>query len=363
MFFTILIFFVILLVLILSHEFGHFIFAKMRGVRVDEFGFGFPPRLVGKQYGETLYSLNALPFGGFVRIWGEDETTEAASDPRNFSSRPVGQRFWIIAAGVLMNMLLAFGLFLLGHVIGLPTVVTEDTRGIVRDAKVEIVEVAPGSPAERAGLQIGDTIQSFGETDRMGMQTPRTVGDVQAFIRAHQGRPLLLTVRRGVSLLSIPVTPRMAVPEGEGPLGVALFETGIVSAPWYMAPWEAAKTTYDVTVGVVKGLIYFFKNLFAGTVVGDVAGPVGIARYAGEAGRMGFVYVLQLTALLSVNLAVLNVLPFPALDGGRILFLLIEKIKGSPVPARVSYLAHAAGFVVLILLMVFITYRDIVKLL
>lgn len=361
--FTILIFFVMLLVLILSHEFGHFVFAKMRGIRVDEFGFGFPPRLVGKQYGETLYSLNALPFGGFVRIWGEDETGEAASDPRNFSSRSVGQRFWIIAAGVLMNVWLAYLLFVFGHIIGLPTVVTEDTRGAVRDIKVAIVEIAPGSPAASVGLQVGDTIESFAETDGTGVQTPRAVAGVQTFIRAHQGRPLVLGIRRGDQILSLRVTPRTSAPEGQGLLGIAMFETGTVSVPWYMAPWEAAKTTYYVTRDTVSGLAYFFGNLFHGTVVGDVAGPVGIARYAGEAGRMGFVYVLRLMALLSINLAVLNVLPVPALDGGRILFLLIEKIKGSPVPARVSYLVHAAGFVVLILLMVFITYRDIVKLL
>ncbi len=358
--FTLIVFLVVIAILVLSHEFGHFIVAKMRGIRVDEFGFGFPPRVIGKKFGETVYSLNLLPFGGFVKIYGEDALEESA-DPRNFSSRSIATRFWIIFAGVAMNFLVAYFLFSIGHAVGLPTAVDDDTRAGASDIRVQIVEVVAGSPAAQAGLLPGDTIaalQYAGERVRV-----TTSAEVQTFVAAHVSEEITVELTRGAEMRLVALVPRRNPPPGEGALGSAMIRVGIVAAPWYRAPWEGAKTTLYTTLAVGQGLFTFFKNLATGNVIGEVAGPVGIARVAGDAGRLGFVYLLQLTALLSVNLGILNLLPIPALDGGRILFLLIEKIRGTPVSARISQLTHAIGFAVLILLMLFITYRDIVKIL
>jgi len=355
---TVIIFFIVIAILILSHEFGHFFFAKMRGVRVDEFGFGFPPRLFSKKIGETLYSFNLLPFGGFVRIFGEDEAT---ADPRSFSSRSIHERFWILFAGVLMNFILAYLLFTVGHILGLPAIVDGAEFSRARDVKVQIIEVAAESPADMAEIQVGDSIVQLSDgTETIVVQDTE---EVQAFINARRGQELSFGLVRGEQARTVALTPRRDPPAGEGAIGIAMVKVGIVAAPWYLAPWEGAKTTFNMTIATARGLASFFGNLLTGTIVGDIAGPVGIARIAGEASRLGFIYLLQLTALLSINLAILNILPIPALDGGRILFLIIEKVRGVPVNARISQMVHAAGFVLLIALMLFITYRDIVKIL
>lgn len=357
--FTFLIFLIVIAALVLSHEFGHFIVAKMKGVRVDEFGFGFPPRIAGIRFGETLYSLNLLPFGGFVRIYGED-ATEESDDARNFSSRSIGVRFLIIVAGIGMNMLLAWVLFTVGHLVGLPTAVDEATEN-ARNIAVQIVEVSAGSPAAEAGILPGDAIRAL--HTGAGEVRVTDIDEVQTFINAHRGEEITMRITRGREELMPIVIPRVNPPNGEGALGIAMVKTAIVSAPWYLAPWEGLKTTLRTTAAVASGLLLFFSNLIVGTVMGDIAGPVGIAQIAGQAGRLGLIYVLQLTAMLSINLAILNLLLIPALDGGRIFFLLIEKIRGVPVSARISQLTHMLGFVALIALMLLITYRDVAKLL
>lgn len=357
---TFLIFLAVIAVLVLSHEFGHFIFAKVRGVRVDEFGFGFPPRLFGMKFGETLYSINLLPFGGFVRIYGEDEAG-GESDPRNFASRSFSEKFWIIFAGVLMNMLLAYVLFTSGHILGLPSVVDESNQAYAHDMAVRIIEVVPGSPAENAGLLPGDAIlrmQFAAETLQIQERE-----QVQDFIKAHAGEQIMLTVEREGEELTMAATPRKNPTPEQGALGIAMLKTGVIKSPIWQAPWEGLKTTYYATKNVAAGLVLFFGNLVRGVFMEEVSGPVGIAQAAGQAGRLGFIYLLHLTAIMSVNLAILNLLPIPALDGGRIFFLIIEKIRGIPISIRVTQMVHAIGFAVLILLMLIITYKDILKLL
>jgi regulator of sigma E protease len=356
--FTVLIFLAVIAVLVLSHEFGHFIVAKMRGMRVDEFGFGFPPKLFGKKFGETEYTFNLLPFGGFVKIWGEDETEET-TNMQNFTAHSIGSKLAVIVAGVIMNILLAYILFTAGHAIGLPTVVDETTSH-ARNVQVQIIEVVAHSPAAEAGLLPGDAITNI---SRNGENISIVnIEEVQEVVSASNGAEIMLTVLRGDETIAFLVMPRIDPPAGEGALGIAMLKTGIVSAAWYRAPWEGLKTTAMLTVAVVEGLWSFFANLFAaGEVIGDVAGPVGIAQVAGQAGRLGFIYLLQLTALLSINLAILNLLPIPALDGGRMFFLIIEKVRGVPINARFAARAHATGFIALIILMLLITYKDIVR--
>ncbi|TSC80926.1 MAG: hypothetical protein G01um101429_51 [Parcubacteria group bacterium Gr01-1014_29] len=359
--FTLLIFLAVIAVLVLSHEFGHFIVAKWKGMRVDEFGFGFPPRLFGKQYGETFYSINLLPLGGFVRVWGEDSSSEALAkeddSARNFAMRSAWDRFLVLVAGVAMNMVLAYVLFTLGHGIGIPSVVGSGEGA--RDAVVRVVEVVPDSPAHQVGMVPGDAIvelESLSETMRIV-----DVVNVQEFVKRHAGEELTIVIARSDGEQHLAVALREEAPAGEGLLGIAMAKIGIVRTPWYRAPWEGLKTTIYTTKAVSVGLASFFTNIFSADITGSVAGPVGIAQIAGEATRLGFVYLLQLVAVLSINLAVLNLLPIPALDGGRIFFLIIEKLRGAPVPLHISQFAHTAGFVALIFLMLVVTYFDLAR--
>lgn len=354
--FTLLIFLIVIAVLVLSHEFGHFIVAKWKGMRVDEFGFGFPPRLFSRQYGETLYSFNLLPFGGFVKIWGEDDV-EGVGDLRNFAARSAWDRFLVLVAGVAMNFILAYILFTIGHGIGIPSAVAagEDAR----DSVVRVVEVVSGSPAERAGIAAGDNILTLISSSRT--ISIREVEDVQKLVQENVGRELTMVVGRADGEVRIPVMIREEAPQGEGLLGIAMAKIGIVQTPWYRAPWEGLLTTLSTIKFVAEGLAFFFSNIFRSDIASSVAGPIGIAQVAGEAGALGFVYLLQLVAVLSINLAILNILPIPALDGGRVLFLIIEKFRGKPVSISISQFAHTAGFLALIFLMLVVTYLDLTR--
>lgn len=362
---AILIFFVILGVLIFAHEFGHFIAAKKSGVRVEEFGFGFPPRLFGIKKGETLYSLNLVPVGGFVKIYGEQG--EGKNEPNSFISKSIGRRALILSAGVLMNFLLAMFLLGIGNKIGLPIVVDEHSGpGVVRAARVQISEIAPGSPAETAGLKVGDTIKKLkirNEKSRINEEIEISKPqEVQSFVDRHKGETITLTIKRGNDILDILLVPRENVPAGEGPLGVALVNTAVISYPLIKSLGKGVADTINLTILIIIALGSIIHRAVIGLPVGEaLTGPVGIYNITSQAAEMGLVYLLQLTALLSINLAIINILPFPALDGGRLLFLGIEKIKGTPVSQKIENVIHTAGFAFLILLMLLITYKDLTK--
>ena len=356
---TVLLFIGILALLIVAHEWGHFIVARKSGIRVDEFGFGFPPKMLSVKKGQTEYSLNLIPLGGFVKIHGEDG--EGQGDPDSFTSRPVPVRIAVVLAGVTMNFLLAAVLLSFGFWYGLPRAVDEHTGYDVRNAKVTILQVTPGSPASQAGIKIGDAIvgASF-------LSTQEDISEVKAaqeYINAHRGQEFTLVLERGSERLEKQVTPRTEVPPQEGALGVVLEKTGIVSYPWYLAIKEGVQTTGEMTWTFLKTFYTIIAHLVSeGKLVADIAGPVGIGALTYQVTQLGFSYIIQFAAILAINLAIINSLPFPALDGGRFVFLLIEGIKGSPVSRRFEYIAHAAGFALLILLMVVVTVRDVVKL-
>lgn len=352
MFFTILIFIVILGLLVFVHEFGHFITAKKNGVRVEEFGFGFPPRLFGFKWGETVYSINLIPLGGFVKAFGEDGADK--DNPRSFASKKAWQRAMILVAGIAMNFLLAAVLLGITHMIGLPTAVSEENVNSAKDLKVQITDVVAGAPAAGAGIQIGDTIRSVNSEPILRAE------QFQKTIKENLGKEIKVEIGRGKETLQVGVIPRENPPEGQGAIGIGLVETTIVKYPWYQAFWEGLKSAYYFTGmflvalgGLVKGLVV------TGHVSGDIAGPVGIAVLTNQVTKLGFVYLLNFTALLSLNLAIINAFPFPALDGGRLLFVIIEKIKGSPVSQKVEQMVHTVGFALLIMLMIVITVRDI----
>ena len=356
---TLLIFIIVLSVLVFVHEFGHFIMAKRAGMKVEEFGFGFPPRLLGVKHGETTYSINAIPFGGFVKILGEDGQEQ--NNPRSFASAKAGIRAGVIIAGVVMNLLLAVALLSIGNAVGLRVgLVDEASVKQARDIKVQIIQVAAGSPAERSGLKPLDEIAGFKIGDRLSYTS--SVEDVQDFINKNLGKEIIVLTRSGQELIEDKIIPRTNPPEGEGALGISLATTGVVSYPWYEAIGRGAMDTVNIFRYTVVGYATIIKNIFVTGKAGvELSGPVGIAVITGKAARLGFTYLMQFTALISVNLAVLNIIPFPALDGGRLLFIGIEKLKGRPVSRKIEATVNAIGFALLIMLMIYVTTKDIIK--
>lgn len=339
------------------HEFGHFWIAKRNGVRVDEFGFGFPPRILWKKIGETIYSLNLLPLGGFVRIWGED-MEEGQNDPRSFATKSVGQRARIIAAGVVMNIILAIVILSFISAIGSPSAIDESNEKYASNIGVLITGVAKDSPAQTAGLKMGDKITQL--TTNNTQLTTGKIEEIQKFINENKGQEVIITVLRKDEIIDIKTTPRIDPPKGEGALGIAMARVGTVKYPIYLAPIKGIEATYNVAANFIVSVFLILKTwIVDGKVIGEVAGPVGIFNLTGEAARLGFIYLLQFIAILSVNLAIINVLPIPALDGGRLLFLGIEKIKGSPLSVKWEKYAHIIGFILLILLILLITYKDV----
>lgn len=361
---NILIFLIILLVLVLVHEFGHFYSAKKFGIRVDEFGFGFPPKLFGKKYGETEYSFNALPFGGFVKIFGENPDEENTTGPdaaRSFVNKPKWQQAIVLLAGILANFILAWILFSFGFMFGLPTSVGSTKDYEIKDVNLVVVSVAHDSPAEKAGLKTGDKIVFIKSGDlSTTFISPETV---KSFV-ANSGKDgIEITYQRGGNSTDVVLVPEKSEVDSKPVIGIAMDQIGIVKLPFFQAFKEGMVFTWSVTKGTVVGLY----NLIADGLRGQgsfagVAGPVGLVGIVGDASQFGFAYLLSFTALISINLAVINIIPFPALDGGRLFFLLIEKIKGSRISPKIANTANIIGFGILIILMLWVTYHDVVKL-
>ncbi len=360
---NILIFIVILLVLVVSHEFGHFIVAKKSGVRVDEFSFGFPPTLFKKKIGETTYKFNLLPFGGYVKIFGENPNDESTTGPdknRSLVSKPKYIQASVLFAGVAMNFLVAWLLLSIGFLSGLPASVGQVSKDqILANQSLMVTSIAPQSPAEKAGLKAGDTLTLLSAgTDRTETPSPESV---RYFIRQHSTESITITYVRGGEEKTTLVTP--LITDGTPMIGVSIDVIGTLTLPVHKALWEGLKLTWSFMKNTAVGFYTLFIETIGGTAnLATVTGPIGIVGVVGDAADFGFVYLLSFTALISINLAVINLIPFPALDGGRLLFLLIEKIKGSPIKPVIANTLNMIGFGLLITLMLFITYHDIVKL-
>jgi len=370
---TIIIFILILSLLVFVHEVGHFVVARKFGVKAEEFGLGFPPRGFGfykntegkwkfvfgskevRDAADTVYSVNLIPLGGFVKIKGENGDSD---DPDSFMNKKIWQRASILAAGVTMNMVLAAALLSVGFMIGLPQALDGvNKKAEISDKNIQIIEVLPDSPAARSGFKFGDTILSVDNNEFTDNS------ELQDFVNGKVNQELEYKVKRGEGEKTFKVTPEIMEATGKGGIGIAIAETGTVKYPWYMAIWEGIKATIILTWLIMAALYELLKNLILGNgVTADIAGPVGIATMTGQAARMGLIYLIQFTALLSINLAIVNFLPIPALDGGRILFLVIEKIKRRPVRRELEALLHNVGFILLMALVVLVTFRDVMKL-
>ncbi|MEN9622042.1 MAG: hypothetical protein RLZZ67_476 [Candidatus Parcubacteria bacterium] len=361
----IVLFFVILAILVLIHEFGHFYAAKKSGVRVDEFGLGFPPRLWSKQVGETLYTINAIPFGGFVKIFGENPDEESISGPdstRSFVKIAKWKQVVILAAGITMNVLFAWILFSIAFMSGMTMGVSESVSKYVTNAHVIVLDTLPNSPSAKAGLVSGDEILSYSIAG--ATTTASTVEAVQNLIKDSKGKKIALEVQRLGGNKYIEVTPEKGVLGDKYAIGISMDLVGNVNLPFFTAFWEGAKLTGNMFVNIAGGLYTLIHDAFLGKAdVSQLSGPVGIARLVGDASKLGFVYLLSFTAFISLNLAVLNLVPFPALDGGRILFVIIEAIIRRPITPKIANTINAVGFGFLLLFMLFVTYKDIAKLL
>ncbi len=366
-FVTIFIFIVVIVALIVVHELGHFVAAKLSGMRVDEFGLGYPPRVaVIAKKGETLYTLNWLPFGGFVKIYGEDGLSAQAGggvDPRSFSARPRILQAFVLIAGVAMNLLFAYVLITGALVIGTPRALSQDEIQNARSAELAVANVLPGSPAALAGLLPGDSILSA--HDAAGDWHAVDPQSFSEFIAQSGGNEIILMVKHAENVRSISATPAAGVASADPSryaLGVEVATIGVVPLSFGAALIEGTRLTWSATELTAVGLWHFFYSVFTFSAdLSQVAGPIGIAGVVGSASVQGFEYLLSIMAIISINLALINLIPIPALDGGRLLFVLIESVIRRPIDVNVTRAANAISFVFLVLLMVVVTAHDIFK--
>ncbi len=365
---SVIIFIVILLVLVLSHEFGHFIVAKKSGVRVDEFSFGFPPKLFGKKIGETEYNFNLLPLGGYVKIHGEDAgDIDDLDKDRSLEHKPWYIKAAVLVAGVTMNFLVAWLLLSIGFISGLPTSVEMAPVGSrVNNAALTIVNVSPNSPALKAGMKSGDKILSVSVNNNTNMASivdGINTESIHDFVLSHPTDQINFSLMRGNKLEDISVKPSLLNGSDTPMVGISMDMIGTLSLPVHRAVWEGLKLTSSLTVKTAVGLYGLLKDSLMGHGnLSSVTGPIGIVGIVGDAVNFGFIYLISFMALISINLVVINMIPFPALDGGRLLFLLIEKIKGSKIKKKIANAVNLIGFSLLMILMLVITYNDIMKL-
>ena len=362
---TVILFLVVIIVLVVIHELGHFIVAKLFGIRVDEFGIGYPPRakklFVLKK---TLFSLNWLPFGGFVKIYGEETDSETNEIVLNsFTYQKKWKRSAVVLAGIVANLILAFVLYVISFSIGFLGSPSDFAGSVVvNKPEMLVTEVVSGSPASQAKIEAGDLITRVSASGKT--LVPHTVGNVISFIQLSGTNPITFSVMHMNVVRDVVITPRAGVVEGKPGIGVGLSEVSLVRLPISKSIPYALKYTGQEFVSVLSGI----KNLVSSAVHGQkgtlsqVSGPVGIAQIAGQAYALGFGSFLTFVALISVNLAVINLLPFPALDGGRLILELFTTDGKSRISKRAVALINQTGFILLILLMIYVTYHDIARL-
>ncbi len=351
---TIIAFIFILGLLVFVHELGHFVMAKRAGMKIEEFGFGFPPRMVGVRHGETMYSINWIPLGGFVKILGEDGVS---SDPRAFANGSFTRRLLVLFAGVGMNFVLGWLLLFIGFaLVGTPIEIEEGANvgnATLSETKLSIIGVEPSSPAERAGLKAGDVILS------VDGQRFTDIDSLIRYTKSRAGNDVIYQLQRGKDVFSRAATPRINPPAGGGAVGFAPALIAVAKYPVLDSLKLSVVSFYYRFTGIFLAFGTLLSTLFStGKISAGLSGPVGIAVLTKDFLKLGLVYLIQFTAVLSINLGVINAFPFPALDGGRILFLIIEKIRGAK-SLKIERHANVIGFLLLMLLMVAITYRDI----
>jgi len=337
-------------IIIILHEAGHFLFARRFGVKVEEFGIGYPPRIFSFKKNEVIYSINAIPFGGFVKIVEHD-------GPDSFSSKSLGKRTIILLAGVVNNALIAFLLFTILFSIGMPTFALPEAYKQDIPSAVTIREIEKDSPASLAGLESGDVILGMERLDSFYETT--SIGDVQDKTKEFQGKEIQLIIQREGESIEIGIIPRESPPEGKGYLGVILTDDGVLKYSLFKAPWQAIRFMGILTQETFTGLGRVFGNLFKHGNIEELTGPVGIMAITTRGFQWGWKYGLYILGLISYAFAIFNLFPIPAVDGGRILFLMIEKIRRKPISQRTEMLVNNICFYLLVILLFAVTIKDI----
>jgi regulator of sigma E protease len=347
---SIVIFLIVLSVLIFIHELGHFLAAKKSGIRVEEFGFGYPPRIWGKRVGETIYSINWIPFGGFVRLLGQEKREKKKwsrkETKRAFFAQSKKRKILVLLAGILGNFFLGTACFsLIYSQLGIPK----------KLGYVKVVAVVESGPAAKAGLKERSQITAVGE------EKISSVEEFVEIIEKNKGQEILVITREG----RFPLVPRENPPEEEGRLGVVITDIEMVFYPWWQMPfrgaWEGIKEAMLWSAMVFGGVILTIKQLLMG-IPPEVAGPVGIFQLTTAAAEEGILALIQFVGILSVNLAVLNLLPFPALDGGHVLFIFLGGLLSEQKREKVEHIVNTVGFIFLISLMILVTINDFMRL-
>lgn len=359
MFIAILVFILVFSVVVFAHELGHLYFAKKMGVLVEEFGFGLPPRIWGKKKNGTMYSVNLIPFGGFVKLYGEGEGF--GQDTQAFINKKPWQKLLIVVGGVMMNFLLGWVVLMIGFWLAMPPLVTlpEQYGSAVKrvESRVIVAEVLADSPAAKAGVLSGDYIVSI---NQIGVNLP---SQIKELFQANNNKLADVLIERAGQQQSLTIKP--VVRDNGAEIGVLIDrEISRVHYAWWAVPWIALKEVGRILLVVVISIGGLLKQIFTtASLPTDLSGPVGIARVTAEVVKLGALRVLQFIVFLSINLGVINLVPFPALDGGRAVFALVEWARrGKKVSARIENAINTVGFVLLLSLLAVVTYKDILKL-
>ena len=366
---TIILFLVVLAVLIFVHELGHFLVAKLCGVRVDEFCVGFPPRIFSVKKGETKYSIGAIPFGGFVKIFGEDGDEEPANQvsgqseapvdfSRSFTSVSKWKQATILLSGIFFNLLFAWILISSSFAMGMISSIDTGSKNIATNVSTIVLSVAKGSPAEKVGIILGDRILTISNGSE-SFNTP-SMTEVQKVVKEATSSVSIVYTRNGVQKIAT-TTPVLS--NGIQIIGISMDTVGTIKFGFFRSFYEGGKETILTSGKVIVGIYDLIKNSILGKAdFSQVAGPVGIAGMVNQARFFGLSYFLGFIALISINLGMINLVPFPALDGGRVLFVAIEAIIKKDIKPIIANILNTVGFALLILLMVVLTFKDISRL-
>lgn len=371
---TAIIFIIVLAVLIFVHELGHFLVARWCGIRVDAFAIGFGPKIFGWKRGGVEYSLRLIPFGGYVKIFGEnpdEENTKGPDAHRSFVNKKKIVQIAVLVAGVSFNFIFAWllyiGIFTSGMNVDAYTY--EKYTGKQADHRVMITGLTRDLPADKAGLKVGDIIIAMSVKNIEGLGSASTsiteivtVQNIQDTINSN-GNTIAVSYIRDNDIRNTEVTPVKGVIEGKYAIGIAMGEIGgRIRFSFQQSVWESMKYAGTMIKAITVGLFTFIGDVFTGTAkFSDVTGPLGIAKEVGDAAHRGFQDLILLTAFISLNLGVINLLPFPALDGGRVLFVIIEAIIRRPIPMKWANIVNTIGFILLMGLMVVVTFKDVLR--